>query len=117
VSLPAGIALRAAEIDKSLDPALRVAIYPASAPWVFPVFGVAGLAFALALEKWLDGDGSATMGVAVTYFTVDQYLRWASPHPQMKTLIGFVLVGGIIGAPLAAVLWRIVPRRWIVARR
>ncbi len=117
VSLPAGATLRAAEIDKSLDPSLRVAIYPASPPWLFPVFGVAGLAIALALEKWLDGDGSATMGVAVTFFTVDQYLRWASPHPQMKTLIGFILVGGIIGSPLAAVLWRVVPRRWIVARR
>lgn len=116
VTVPDGTSIRAAEIDKTLDPSLRVAVYPALAPWVFPVFGVAGLVFALALEKWLDGDGSATMGVAVSFFTVDQYLRWASPHPQMKTLIGFVLVGGIIGAPLAAVLWRIVPRRWVVAR-
>jgi hypothetical protein len=108
--------IRAAEIDKTLDPALQVAVYPAVAPWIFPMFGVAGLAFTLAFEKWLDGDGSATMGVAVSFFTIDQYLRWASPHPQMKTLIGFVLVGGIIGAPLAAILWRVVPRRWVVAR-
>ena len=117
VDLPAGTELRAAEIDQSLEPALRVAVFPASAPWVFPVVGVAGLALALVLEKWLDGDGSATMTVGVSYFTVDQYLRWASPHPQMKTLIGFLLIGGIIGAPLAVTAWRIVPRRWVVARR
>jgi hypothetical protein len=116
VTVAEGTTIRAAEIDRTLDPTLRVVVYPAVAPWIFPMFGLAGLAFALALEKWLDGDGSATMGVAVSFFTVDQYLRWASPHPQMKTLIGFVLVGGIIGAPLAAILWRIVPRRWVVAR-
>jgi hypothetical protein len=114
VRLPAGAALRAAEVDKSLDPELRVAVYPAVSPWLFSVAGAAGLVFALVLEKWLDGDGSATMGVSVIYFVVDQYLRWASPHPQMKTLIGFILVGGIIGAPVAAVVWRLVPRRWIV---
>ena len=125
VRVPSGALLRAGEVDKTLEPALRVEVLPVAAPWIaiggvaidlFPIFGVAGVVFALALEKWLEGDGSATMGVAVTYCTVDQYLRWASPHPQMKTLIGFVLVGGIIGAPLAAILWRIVPRRWIVAR-
>ena len=41
---------------------------PAMNPWLFPVLGVAGMIGALALEKWMDGDGSATMATAVTFF-------------------------------------------------
>jgi hypothetical protein len=117
VVLPTDATLRVAESDPSLDPQLRISVYPAANPWVFPILGVAGIIGALALEKWLDGDGSATMAVAVTFFVVDQYLRWASPHPQLRSLIGAILVGGFIGAPLAAIVWRLVPRRWVVARR
>jgi hypothetical protein len=116
VLLPTDGKLRVAESDASLDPDLRVTAYPAASPWIFPILGVAGIVGALVLEKWLDGDGSATMAVSVTFFVVDQYLRWASPHPQLRSLIGAILVGGIIGAPLAAIVWRLVPRRWVVRR-
>jgi len=109
--------LRVQDVDASLEPQLRVSVYPGSSPWLFPILGVAGIIGALVLEKWLDGDGSATMGTAVTFFVVDQYVRWASPHPQLRSLIGAVLIGGIIGAPLAALAWRIVPRRWFAPRR
>ena len=111
-----GVKLRLSEIDKSLTQELRVAVYPAPNPWLFPLLGVAGIVGALALEKWFDGDGSALMGVSVSFFVVDQYLRWAPPHPQLKPLIGAILVGSFLGAPLAAVLWRVVPRRWFVRR-
>ena len=109
--------LRVQDIDPSLEPQLRVAVFAAANPWLFPILGIAGMVGALALEKWMDGDGSATMGAAVTFFVVDQYVRWASPHPQLRSLMGAVLIGGIIGAPLAALAWRIVPRRWFAARR
>lgn len=115
--LPAEASLRLTEIDKSLEPEVQVTLYSAINPWIFPIFGITGVLGALALEKWLDGDGSATMAASATFFVVDQYLRWAAPHPQMKSLIGAVLVGGFIGAPLAAILWRVVPRRWIVRIR
>lgn len=111
-----GIKLRLADIDKSLAPEVRVAVYPAPNPWLFPLLGVAGIVGALALEKWADGDGSALMAASVTFFVVDQYLRWAPPHPQLKALIGAILVGSFIGAPLAAILWRLVPRRWFARR-
>jgi hypothetical protein len=117
VSVPAESRLRVTELDSSLDPELRVAVYRAANPWLFPILGAVGIVVALVLEKWLDGDGSATMAAAVTFFVVDQYLRWASPHPQLRSLIGAILVGGFIGAPLAALLWRLVPRRWIVQHR
>ena len=109
--------LRVQDVDTSLEPQLRVSVYPGTIPWLFPVLGVAGIIGALALEKWMDGDGSATMATAVTFFVIDQYVRWASPHPQLRSLIGAVLIGGIIGAPLAALAWRIVPRRWFAPRR
>jgi len=109
--------LRVRDIDGSLEPQLRVSVYPGTSPWLFPILGVAGIIGALALEKWMDGDGSATMATAVTFFVVDQYVRWASPHPQLRSLIGAVLIGGIIGAPLAALVWRLVPRRWFAPRR
>ena len=117
VRLPQAASLRVTEIDPSLEPALQVTVYAAIDPWIFPVFGLAGILGALVLEKWLDGDGSATMAASATFFVVDQYLRWAAPHPQMRSLIGAILVGGIIGAPLAALVWRYVPRRWIVRHR
>ena len=116
VLLPSDGKLRVAESDASLDPDLRVTAYPATNPWIFPILSVAGIIGALVLEKWLDGDGSATMAASVTFFVVDQYLRWASPHPQLRSLIGAILVGGFIGAPLAAIVWRLVPRRWVVRR-
>ncbi len=117
ISLPAAAKLRLTEVDSSLEPELRIAVYPAMNRWLFPILGVAGIIAALVYEKWLDGDGSVTMACAVTFFVVDQYLRWASPHPQLRSLIGAILVGGFIGAPLAALAWRVVPRRWIVRRR
>jgi hypothetical protein len=109
--------LRVQEIDPSLEPQLRVAIVAAANPWLFPILGIAGMVGVLALEKRMDGAGSATMAAVVTFFVVDQYLRWASPHPQLRSLMGAVLIGGIIGAPLAALAWRIAPRRWFAARR
>ncbi len=109
--------LRAQDVDPSLEPLLRVSVFPAANPWLFPILGIAGMVGALAIEKWMDGDGSATMAATVTFFVVDQYVRWASPHPQLRSLIGAVLIGGIIGAPLAALAWRIVPRRWFVMHR
>ncbi len=109
--------IRVHDIDPSLEPQLRVSVFPAANPWLFPILGIAGMVGALALEKWMDGDGSATMAAVVTFFVVDQYVRWASPHPQLRSLVGAVLIGGIIGAPLAALAWRIVPRRWFVTRR
>jgi hypothetical protein len=109
--------LRVQDVDASLEPQLRLSVYPGASPWLFPILGVAGMIGALVLEKWLDGDGSATMATAVTFFVVDQYVRWASPHPQLRSLIGAVLIGGIIGAPLAALAWRVVPRRWFAPRR
>jgi hypothetical protein len=109
--------LRVHDIDPSLEPQLRVSVFPAANPWLFPILGIAGMVGALALEKWMDGDGSATMAAVVTFFVIDQYVRWASPHPQLRSLVGAVLIGGVIGAPLAALGWRIVPRRWFVTRR
>jgi hypothetical protein len=109
--------LRVQDVDASLEPQLRVSVYPGASPWLFPILGVAGIIGALVLEKWWDGDGSATMATAVTFFVIDQYVRWASPHPQLRSLIGAVLIGGIIGAPLAALVWRVVPRRWFAPRR
>jgi hypothetical protein len=109
--------LRVQDVDASLEPQLRVSVYPGTSPWLFSILGVAGIIGALVLEKWADGDGSATMATAVTFFVIDQYLRWASPHPQLRSLIGAVLIGGIIGAPLAALAWRVVPRRWFAPRR
>jgi hypothetical protein len=106
--------VRLAELDPSLEPEVHIAVYPAMNPWLFPVLGVIGMIGALVLEKWLDGDGSLTMAVCVTFFVVDQYLRWASPHPEFRSLIGAILVGGFIGAPLAAIVWWVIPRRWIV---
>jgi hypothetical protein len=117
VSVPSDARLRITDMDPSLDPELRVAVYRAANPWIFPILGVVGILIALTLEKWLDGDGSATMAAAVTFFVVYEYLSWASPHPQLRSLIGAVLIGGFIGAPLAALLWRVVPRRWIVQHR
>jgi hypothetical protein len=109
--------VRVHDIDPSLEPQLRVSVFPAANPWLFPILGIAGMVGALALEKWMDGDGSATMAAVVTFFVVDQYVRWASSHPQLRSLVGAVLIGGILGAPLAALAWRIVPRRWFVTRR
>jgi len=117
VSVPSEARLRVTDMDPSLDPALRVSVYRAANPWFVPIVGIVGMVIALVLEKWLDGDGSVTMAAAVTFFVVDQYLRWASPHPQLRSLIGAILVGGFIGAPLAALLWRLVPRRWVVQHR
>jgi hypothetical protein len=116
ITLPTASTVRLGEVDPSLEPEVRIAVYPAMNRWLFPVLGVAGMIMALVFEKWFDGDGSVTMAACVTFFVVDQYLRWASPHPQLRSLIGAVLVGGFIGAPLAAVVWRVVPRRWIVRR-
>jgi hypothetical protein len=115
--LPNGTSLRMAEIDPSLEPWLRVSLYPTPSPWIFTVLGVAGVLAALILEKRVDGDGSATMATSATFCVADQYLRWAAPHPQVKSLVGAILVGSFIGAPVAALAWRIVPRRWIVRRR
>jgi hypothetical protein len=117
ITLPTAANVRLAEVDPSLEPEVRIAVYPTMNRWLFPVLGVAGMIGALVFEKWLDGDGSVTMAACVTFFVVDQYLRWASPHPQLRSLVGAVLVGGFIGAPVAAVVWRVVPRRWIVRRR
>lgn len=117
VSVPSAARLRLTELDSSLDPELRVAVYSASNPWIFPILGAVGIALALVLEKWFDGDGSATMAAGVTFFVVYEYLNYASPHPQLRSLIGAILIGGIIGAPLAALLWRVVPRRWILQHR
>lgn len=115
LSYPAKMTL--SEIDPSLESELRVAVYPAMNRWLFSILGVAGIVGALMFEKWLDGDGSVTMAASVTFFVVDQYLRWSSPHPQLRSLIGAILVGGFIGAPLAAAVWWVVPRRWIVRQR
>lgn len=117
VGLDGGAKVRLVSADPTLEPALRVSLYTATRPWVFPLLGGLGVLAALALEKWLDGDGSATMAASVTFFVVDQYVRWAAPHPQFRSLVGAILVGGIIGAPLAALAWRVVPRRWIVPHR
>jgi hypothetical protein len=117
ITLPIAASVRLAEVDPSLEPEVRITVYPTMNRWLFPVLGVAGMIGALVFEKWFDGDGSVTMAACVTFFVVDQYLRWASPHPQLRSLIGAVLVGGFIGAPLAAVVWRVVPRRWIVRHR
>jgi hypothetical protein len=121
ITLPTAAKVRLAEVDPSLEPEVRIAVYPTMNRRLFWLLfwglGVAGMIAALVLEKWFDGDGSVTMATCVTFFVVDQYLRWASPHPQLRSLIGAVLVGGFIGAPLAAVVWRVVPRRWIVRRR
>jgi hypothetical protein len=117
ITLPAVASVRLAEVDPSLEPEVRIAAYPAMNRWLFPVLGVVGMIGALVFEKWLDGDGSVTMATCVTFFVVDQYLRWASPHPEFRSLIGAILVGGFIGAPLAAVVWWVVPRRWIVRHR
>lgn len=117
MTLPAAANVRLAEVDPSLEPEVRITVYPTMNRWLFPVLGVAGMIGALVVEKWFDGDGSVTMAACVTFWVVDQYLRWASPHPQLRSLIGAILVGGFIGAPLAAVVWRVVPRRWIARRR
>ena len=117
INPPSAANVRLAEVDPSLEPEVRIAAYPAMNRWLFPVLGVAGMIGALAFEKWLDGDGSVTMAVCVTFFVVHEYLSWASPHPQLRSLIGAILVGGFIGAPLAAIVWWVVPRRWIVRHR
>lgn len=109
--------LHLVEIDKSLEPVLSVEAYRAASPWLLSLLGVVGIVAALVMEKWFDGDGTALMAVAVSFFVVDQYERWGAPHPQMKSLIGAILVGSFIGAPLAAIAWRVVPRRWIVHAR
>jgi hypothetical protein len=109
--------LRLTESDATLEPGLRVSLYPAPNPWIFRVLGVTGILLALVLEKRADGDGSATMAASATFCIVDQYLQWAAPYPQVKSLVGAILVGSFLGAPAAAVLWRIVPRRWLVGRR
>ncbi len=104
--------LTATDVDKTLEPVLSVMVYPALSPWVLSLFGLVGIVATLVLEHWLEGDGTALMAVAVTFFVVDQYERWGSPHPQLKSLVGAILVGSFIGAPLAAIGWRVIPKSW-----
>lgn len=104
--------LKIAEVDPSLEPDLAISVVPDSHPWVFPVVGAFGILVTLAMEKRLKGDGGAVMMASVTCLVVDAFLRWAAPHPGIRDLVGAILVGGILGAPLAAILWRFVPRRW-----
>jgi hypothetical protein len=112
-----GTSLRLTDLDASLEPWLRVSLYPTPEPWIFTVLGVAGVLAALVVEKRVDGDGSATLVATATFCVVDQYLRWAAPHSQLKSLVGAILIGGFLGAPIAALAWRIVPRRWVTGRR
>jgi hypothetical protein len=116
ISLSAPASVRLSEVDTSLERDVRIAAYRAMNRWLFLVLGVVGMIGALVFEKWVDGDGSVTMAACTTFFIVDQYLRWASPHPEFRSLVGAILVGGFIGAPLAAVVWWLVPRRWIMRR-
>ena len=116
IQLPNAIpaTLRLGEIDPALEPDIHVTVVPDTNSWLFPVVGLAGFLVVLAMEKRLKGDGGITMMVSVTFFMVDSYLRWGSPHPQIRDLVGAILIGGILGAPIAALLWRIAPRRWFL---
>jgi hypothetical protein len=105
--------LRLESLDDSLEPSLNVAVYPGFPWWLLPAAGLAGLTALLAWEKWRDGDGSAAMAAAVTYFGVYATLNWVAPHPTFRSLIGAMLMGGIIGLPLSALAWWVVPRRWL----
>jgi hypothetical protein len=111
------VRLKLVSLDAAVEPPLAVHVYPGSIRWLVPVAATLAIAFALALEKWLGGDGAGLMAVAVSGAVLDQYLRWGSPHVQLRDLIGAVLVGGVIGAPLAALLWRFVPARWFAFGR
>lgn len=112
---PASSSLRLLEVDSSLRPELEVLVYAGTNPWIFPALGVLGILGTLALEKVWDGDGTGTMAVGATACVLYFYLG-TPPHQQVRSLIGAILLGGILGAPLAVVLWRLVPRRWIVRR-
>jgi len=115
--LSAGSSLRLTDLDPTLEPWLRVSVYPTFPTWIFTVLGAAGVLAALVLEKRADdGDGSATLATSATFCVVDQYLRWSAPHSQLKSLVGAILIGGFLGAPIGALAWRIMPRRWVGGR-
>lgn len=112
---PAPTSLRLVEIDSALRPELEVLVYVGTNPWIFPALGVLGLLGTLALEKVWDGDGSGMMAVGATACVLYFYVG-TPPHQPIRSLVGAILLGGIVGAPLAVVLWRLVPRRWIARR-
>jgi hypothetical protein len=114
VSLPreAEARLRLASIDASLEPELSVEVYRDLPAWWFPLVGIAGVAFSLAWEKACGGDGTVAMAFLFTYAAAFAYLRWGSPHPDLRSFVGAVLSGGVMGVPASMVLWRLVPARW-----
>jgi RsiW-degrading membrane proteinase PrsW (M82 family) len=100
------------ETDASLAPELAVAVYTGTNPWLFPALGLLGVIGTLAFEKWADGDGSATLAVVAMAAVVYIYLD-TPPHQPIRSLIGAILLGSILGVPVAMLLWRFIPRRWI----
>lgn len=108
--------VRLVDVDAALESDVQLAVYPGRAVWLLWVVGILGVVAGLALDKRFDGEGSILMAVCVSYSVVYSYVEWGSPHPQFRSLIGAVLVGGILGAPTAALLWRFVPRRWFAPR-
>jgi hypothetical protein len=113
---PGPASLRLAQLDGMLMPEVTVTAYRGSIPWLLPLLGVLGITAAAALDKRFGGDGSVLMAACITFFAVHALVHWGSPRPQLRDLVGAILVGGILGAPLAALGWRFLPARWFVPR-
>lgn len=108
--------LRLVDVDGSLEPEVAVEVYRGASRWWLPAAGLAGILFALVWEKRQKGTGTVLLVTSVTFFVAFAYVTWGSPHPELRSLVGAVLVGGIIGTPLAMILWRVVPARWAAVR-
>jgi hypothetical protein len=108
--------LRLIALDGPIDPKLRVTVRGAIPFWILPALGITGILAALALEKRSRGDGSVVAFVAVAFASHYTLLRWESPNPGVRSVIGAIMIGAVLGAPTAAILWRLVPSRWFVPR-